>query len=190
MEEIILTSRNCYEGLDTLEDVWIIDSYGNLASNQDIDPDSIRYCSDAWDDEKAYFISFINNEIKLKERETGSTVVDVVMAGTVGLWNGTTIGGKTIYVGSLHKIFSFDVDEIDIAVDKSSREIIWLGYHHDGTHAMKLYLITEDELESLGLLEDYHREGESAISDVEFYEKVLDRLYPVTLDEGNNYFRI
>lgn len=65
----------------------------------------------------------------------------LILAGTVGRWNGNFNGGAIIDVDDLGGFG--DVDDIEITVDNGN--VFWNGIHHDGTHIMQLFTIPEDE---------------------------------------------
>lgn len=64
----------------------------------------------------------------------------LVMAGTVGRWNGNFGGGTVIDVDDLLGIE--DVDSVRLISDNGN--IVWEGSHHDGTHSMGLYTVPND----------------------------------------------
>ena len=64
----------------------------------------------------------------------------LIMAGTVGRWNGNFSGGTVIDVDDLLGIE--DVDSVRLINDNGN--IVWEGSHHDGTHSMGLYTVPND----------------------------------------------
>ena len=86
----------------------------------------------AWDD----YTNVIVPEIKSQCRQD-----ILVMAGTVGRWNGNYNGGAVIDVDDLPS-FGGDVDYVELEEDDGN--VLWLGIHHDGTHTMQLFTIPED----------------------------------------------
>ena len=76
----------------------------------------------------------------------------LIMAGTVGRWNGHSAGGKVMDVDDL---FGFgDIDEVEIKADDKN-QLVWYGHHHDGTHAMGLYTIPDDEISRKKIVKDF-----------------------------------
>lgn len=124
----------------------------------------------------------------------------LIMAGTVGRWNGNSKGGTVIDVDNL---LSFgDVDEVSI--EEENGQLIWKGSHHDGTHYMGLYTIPEDEMsrkkivKDFGIIEwlediyDYRSKEdcmEDALSRLDDVESLKDCLSIEDYSKANEYFK-
>lgn len=186
MRNVIITTDYCYEGYDTVEECYVIDTYSNLSDNENIQESSIEWSSETWDDEKDYFKSFIEDEIKKKEKSSGSNVVALGQIGRVGLWNGSPTGGRVYDTDQIKKLLEMDVDTIEVTVDENN--IITIeGHHHDGTHRMNIYLITEKELKKTKILDVYEDEGIEGLNDVSIIQKIYDNLETLKL-KGTNYY--
>lgn len=96
------------------------------------------------------FNGLINSEIKKYEKRYKSKVILVLVAGRLGLWNGNPFGGKLVHPSRVLSTFS-SCDTIEIVKNTVNGELTLLGYHHDGTHNMKMYLISESRAERFGI---------------------------------------
>ena len=95
-----------------------------------------------WTDEEIYFNDFIAHKIKAYEKQYRTNVVALAIVGRLGLWNGSPVGGKMIgkYASPFDPFRSVDALEVDVDEDNV---ITILGHHHDGTHEMHIYPLTE-----------------------------------------------
>lgn len=124
----------------------------------------------------------------------------LIMAGTVGRWNGNSKGGTVIDVDNL--LGFGDVDEVSI--EEENGQLIWKGSHHDGTHYMGLYTIPEDEMsrkkivKDFGIIEwlediyDYRSKEdcmEDALSRLDDVESLKDCLSIEDYSKANEYFK-
>lgn len=124
----------------------------------------------------------------------------LILAGTVGRWNGDFNGGKVIDVDDLLSIGN--VDRIDIIEDNN--QLFWKGYHHDGHHTMGLFTIPNDEIsrkkivKDLGILDwlkemyDYDTDEdamEDGLSRLDSPEDLNDILSPEDYAKANEYFK-
>lgn len=124
----------------------------------------------------------------------------LIMAGTVGRWNGNSKGGTVIDVDNL--LGFGDVDEVSI--EEENGQLIWKGSHHDGTHYMGLYTIPEDEMsrkkivKDFGIMEwlediyDYRSKEdcmEDALSRLDDVESLKDCLSVEDYSKANEYFK-
>ena len=124
----------------------------------------------------------------------------LILAGTVGRWNGDFNGGKVIDVDDLLSIGN--VDRIDIVEDNN--QLFWKGYHHDGHHTMGLFTIPNDEIsrkkivKDLGIVDwlkemyDYDTEEEAiedGLSRLDSPEDLNDILSPEDYAKANEYFK-
>lgn len=124
----------------------------------------------------------------------------LILAGTVGRWNGDFNGGKVIDVDDLLSVGN--VDRIDIVEDNN--QLFWKGYHHDGHHTMGLFTIPNDEIsrkkivKDLGIVDwlkemyDYDTEEEAiedGLSRLDSPEDLNDILSPEDYAKANEYFK-
>lgn len=109
---------------------------------------------EAWDEMKETFESVedaIGGLIKRFEEEKGEEVLSLVLAGSVGRWDGTRIGGKEVKAGEV--LESSNYDDLEVYFN-TARELELRFMHHDGSHYMNLYPMTLTRLNKLGLDED------------------------------------
>ena len=72
-----------------------------------------------------------------------------------------------------------NVDNIEVNIE-DNKTITILGHHHDGTHQMNIYFLTENKLNKIGYeLDDYR-----------FYEKIYNNYSPIKLPKKNNYYNV
>jgi len=186
MEEILMSTYNCYKGYDNKNKCYIVDNYPNLNSNENIDKSTIEFDNDAWNDEKEYFIDFIKDEIAKYEKRYKTNVIGVALIGTVGLWTGNHFGGKVYSVSSINTILNSNVDDIEVVIDRHSRVISIRFIHHDGTHRMKIYFITNGKLKKAKLQCQNVMELNNP-DDLRVLRMVLT---PIILSKNNKYFNI
>lgn len=60
--------------------------------------------------------------------------------GSVGVWNGTFVGGKKI--NNYEDVFSVDCDDIRVYAE-SDGTLTFSYHHHDGSHYMNLYILSD-----------------------------------------------
>lgn len=124
----------------------------------------------------------------------------LIMAGTVGRWNGTSDGGTVIDVNDLYGFG--DVDEVEIV--EENNQLIWRGHHHDGTHEMALYTIPDDEIsrkkiiKDMGILDwlkdmyqwaDEEDAVEDALARLDSVSDLSDALAPEDYAKAKDYFK-
>jgi hypothetical protein len=137
--QTIMSTEQCQEAYNTESDSWVA---GNAFTEEEgFDMSTVTYSESGWDDEKVYFMEYLEAQIKAYEKRFHTTVKKVAMAGRVGRWNGTFVGGKFIELSAnpLEEMGKVD----DIKVQVTEEELIQVsGYHHDGTNRMNLYFLT------------------------------------------------
>ncbi len=84
---------------------------------------------------------FYENIQPMIEKQTYKNIV--LMAGTVGKWDGDIEGGKAVDVHELYD-GDWDIEKIEI-IENDEGHLVWRGYHHDGTHRMYLYAVPKEE---------------------------------------------
>ena len=173
----IINSENYCEGYDEKEKCYIEGSYEELYNNENVDNSTIGWDYSTWEEEKQYFNDCIYSLKKQYEKRYNTTVEEVVLCGKLGLWHSSPVGGKNILSNNLILDNIGDVDDIEVNIEDDGTITI-LGYHHDGTHQMNIYFLTENKLNKIGYeLDDYR-----------FYEKIHDICKPVKLPKKNNYY--
>lgn len=75
----------------------------------------------------------------------------LVLAGSVGSWDGTYNGGIVIDVDNL---LTFDNGDYDVELVEDSGKLIWVMKHHDGTHYMQLFTVPDDEESRIKIVKD------------------------------------
>ena len=180
----ILSSEDCYEGYDKKNEEWLGGSYSFLKEEN---CENIEFSQDQWEQDYEYFKEFLDDSIKNFEKRFKTEVLEVALCGKVGLWNFSPIGGMIV---EDYLVFNFgeSIDMIDVIVEEDS-SIIIKGHHHDGTHSMGIYFITNAVLKGTGYKGAYEREGASAL-DANFFEKLYEKRKPLKLEKNNNYFRL
>lgn len=176
---IILSTETCYEAYNILEGAWVIGS--DFTEEEGFDLNTVDWSWQAWEDEKDYFKSFLDEEIKKYEKRYNTTVEYIALAGRVGLWNGSPVGGRMIYRDENPLEYMGDVDSIEISIGED-RVITLLGHHHDGTHEMHIYFITENKVKQL-----INDDGQWDYRD---FEKIYEEFSPLKLTKKNQYFRV
>lgn len=109
--------------------------------------DSERFMDDTgdWEIVDVAIDEVVQSLEKFRERfeMRHNTIVCIVLAGLVGTWRGTFRGGKV--VSSFREIFQVFSGCHFVKMFVEDKEICIEGAHHDGTHRMKLYFITENK---------------------------------------------
>lgn len=132
--------------------------------------------------EMDYFTEFINSLKTAHEKRYGTQIVSIVMAGIVGTWRGQFIGGK---VQSMDYPLSMEVDSLEVVVE-DDRSLLIKGIHHDGTHLMNLYLLTENQLKKANCYAAYQYGG----WDSDDFKNIYLKCNPVKLPKNNNYYTV
>ena len=185
MSKILLSTEFSYEGYSENEESWVIGTYAELSEMEDVKENSIEWNSNNWYDEVSYFTEYLEFEIDRKSKETGSELVLVALAGSVGVWKGKFTGGK--FIENVNKILEMDVDDIEVKCGGIGEPIEVCGYHHDGTHYFNIYLVTLKEIEQLGLKEDYE---ENNLDELKTLTRFVKELEPLKLRSDQDYFNI
>ncbi|AJD93266.1 hypothetical protein JMA_39480 (plasmid) [Jeotgalibacillus malaysiensis] len=144
--EILVSSANCEEAFSPSEGHWVMG--GNLAMEPDVDPETIRFSEEAWNDEKMYFMEKIQEAIQAHEKRYKTNIVKISLTGKLGLWNGNPVAGNLFNPNEnpLEKMGNVDEISVERAEDGT---ITILGHHHDGTHRMHVYLLSEKRLDAI-----------------------------------------
>ena len=157
-------------------------SYAELenAIGSEIKEGSIQWSHHAWEDEKGYFNSFLQEAIQNYEKRYRTTVSEVVLAGTVGLWNGSPVGGRIVNMN--HSILEQlgDVDVTEVYADTDGA-ITLHGLHHDGMHRMQIYLLTERKFSAY--MNHWHESPE-------FFEAICKQEKPLSIHMAKGYFSV
>lgn len=134
-----------------------------------------------WEAEKSYFMDYLQKEIESYERRYNTSVRYICLAGRVGRWNGTFVGGRQLNYDNNPLECMGNVDDITVSID-DNRFIDIRGHHHDGTHVMNIYLISD------GLYEKWDAKG--YMDTPEFYEWLVDNRKPLRLKKKNDYYNV
>ena len=182
-EKIIMTTDDCYEGRDINEDCYLVDTYEALYDNEDIDNDSIQWSSQIWEECLMHFNDILEFEKSKFEKRYKTQVLELALCGKVGRWNGNVVGGKI--VNFTNPVSMGEVDSIDITMEED-RTIFINGHHHDGTHSMALYFLTESSMKRAGIFSKYDNEG-TKYFDYEDFEAIYNNLNPIKLSKNNEH---
>lgn len=175
----IINSENYYQGYDKKEECYIGGSYEDLYDNDNIDNNSIEWDYSTWEEEKKYFDNCIYSLKEQYEKRYNTTVEKIVLCGKVGLWHSSPVGGKNVTETRSILDNIGEVDNIEVIIEDNGTITI-LGYHHDGTHKMNIYFLTENKLNKIGYdLNDYRA-----------YEKIYNTYTPIKLSKKNKFFNI
>lgn len=178
---LILSSENCYEGIDLNGDI-VYGDYNYLSKE---DANEITFSETAWDDEINYFKEFLEVAKKKYEERYNVVVEEVALCGKVGLWNRSPIGGCIL--SNLNPM-CIDADSIDVFVN-SEQDITIEYHHHDGTHIMGVYFVTDSTLIKTGYKKQYDIEGVKAL-DSNFFENLYNIKSPLKISKNNSFYKI
>ena len=134
-----------------------------------------------WESEKSYFMEFLEAEIKHYEAVHRTQVSHVCLAGTVGRWNGRFTGGKHLPFDSNPLDCLGNIYDVTVSIDEQ-RVIDIRCTHHDGTHVMNIYIISDS------LYERWDRNGR--FDTPEFYAWLIENRRPVRLRKANKFYNI
>ena len=180
----IISTEECYEGRDVKEDSFFVSTYSDLFDNPDIDNDSIEWSFNAWKDELYYFNEILKFEKEKFEKRYKTEVLELVLCGKLGLWNGSPVGGKL--VDFKNPISMDNVDSIDVATEED-KTIVISGHHHDGSHHMCLYFLTASAMKRAGIFNTYKNCGARCF-DADDYEAIYEHLNPIKLSKDNIHY--
>ena len=178
----IISSESHYIGEQKSTGESIVGEYSTLEELGCVD---IQYFNMDWEDEVDYFKSFLSECIEKYEKQYNTTVLEVALCGTVGLWNGKFVGGK-ITTNNNVLASSNSIESIEVFVN-DNKEINIQFNHHDGSHSMGIYFITRNTLKKTGYLSSYNEYGDRAL-DADFFEKLYEAKLPLKLPKNNQYY--
>lgn len=135
-----------------------------------------------WEAEKEYFKEFLDNAIKAYERRYNTMVRHICLAGTVGRWNGNFTGGRHLDYNDNPIEYMGNVDDITVHVNVDTKVIEILGHHHDATHCMNIYIISDS------LYEKWDNKGN--FDTPEFYEWLVKNRVPLRIPNKNRYYTV
>lgn len=179
----IISTRECYEGKNMNEEWYEIGPFSELYDSPEIDTDTIAFSSEAWDSEIDFFNNVLAFEKNKYEKRYKTDVLELVLCGKVGLWNGSCVGGKLVSFDN--PISMGDVDDIEVTMDED-RTLVVSGHHHDGSHHMFLYFLTESSMKKAGIFNTYEYYGADNFT-ADDYEAIFDKLNPVKLSKNNEH---
>lgn len=181
---IIVSTEKCYDGYDKKKDEWIGGDYLSLVYAE---CENIEFSQTQWESEMEYFEEFLKENVKSFEKRFNTQVLEIALCGKVGLWNHSPIGGKVVEDFNVFNLGN-SVESIDVSVE-DDRTITVQGHHHDGTHNMGIYFITDSVLKDTGYKGAYEREGKSSL-DANFFEKLHEKRKPLKLSKNDGYFKL
>lgn len=179
----IISTRECYEGFNNDTDCWEGGSYSELSENTEIDANTIEWSNHLWDAEKIHFNDILEFEKNKYEKRYKTEVLELVLCGRVGRWSGSPIGGKVVNFNN--PLDMGNVDDIDATLEED-RTIFINGHHHDGSHHMALYFLTESAMKRAGIFGTYEYYGTDGFTADDF-ESIYNNLNPVKLSKNNEY---
>lgn len=165
----IFTTEGCFRAYSEKDDCFMTGDASGLLEMESIDSSTLEWCQDTYENEMSYFMSFMNAMIEAYEKRYRTTVVNIALAGRIGLWNENPIGGKIINATGNPLEHMGRVDTVEVEVDEEGLITI-NGHHHDGTHRMNIFLLTENKLKKVS--PNFLEYGEFDVEDIEsIYEK-------------------
>ena len=94
--------------------------------------------------EKDSMEEVVRNSIESYEKRY-KTNVEMFMIGTLGLWDGTKLGGRM--VKNINDLLVYGYDDYIVTVEDNKMNF---GFnHHDGTHNMTLYVLPTNKFDEL-----------------------------------------
>lgn len=178
----IISTRECYEAFNNKENAWVI---GNgFTEEEGFDMDSISWSETGWSDEKSYFMEYLDDQIKAYEKRYKTTVQKIALVGHVGRWNGSFVGGRMLETDDNPLEKMGDVDDVEVSVLENNM-IQVSGHHHDATHRMNIYFLTENKLNQVD------KDWNSSYFDFDYshFEFIYENFKPLALTKrGRSYF--
>lgn len=175
----IMSTEHCQRAYNMEEQCWEV---GNDFTEEDgFDLSTVSWSEDAWNDEKEYFSSFLNAQIKEFEKRYNTKVESLSLAGRAGRWDGSVTTGRLIQVSQNPLECLGDVDDVEVVVLEDDT-IQLVGRHHDGKHQMNLYFLTARKLREL-------KSDKTAIYSDSRYQYIHENFKPLKLTKaGREYF--
>lgn len=134
---------------------------------------------DNHDTAKSYFGEFIMEAVRTYEKRYNTNVSYIALAGTVGLWNGSPVGGRVLNYDQNPIECMGKVDSIEVVVDEND-SILLKGYHHDGVHNMHIYIVADNTVEKL--------ETKDLWDTPEGYEWLVKNRKPLKLYKSSRFY--
>lgn len=144
--------------------------------------DDISWDDHLWQTDKQHFYDFLQAEIEHYEKVHRTQVYHICLAGKVGRWNGNFVGGRALNYNDNPLECLGDVTDIDVDVMHNDRRIRITGYHHDGSHAMNIYIIP-DSLHTRWDNKGYY-------DTPEFYAWLVENRKPLRLRKANTFYKV
>lgn len=180
LKETMILTTDIYEGYHEKDQVWWTGDYQSLMDEPGIDNDTIQPSEGGWSDESAYFMEFMKKALENFEKKQRRKVRMLALVGQVGTWQGSRTGGKLFHTDMNPLTEMGSVDSVEVYL--SDEGIIELrGHHHDGTHRMKLYVVTAKEYSSL--MKEYGGDG-----DPDLYKYLDEKGTLLLSDYAEGYF--
>lgn len=119
----------------------------------------------------------IKQQVIRQDKINGESI-HIILAGSIGLWDGTRQGGKHVKLGDV--LESSNYDDLEVYLNDNN-ELVFKFMHHDGSHYMNLYALSEEQLEGTGMNSD-----DEETWDGQDYINVIERFEPVKADDQFN----
>ncbi|MDX5853611.1 hypothetical protein SIM22_05770 [Bacillus cereus group sp. BfR-BA-01363] len=177
----ILSTVDCQEAYNKVEDAWLIGK--DFKEEDGFDMNTIEWSEFAWNEMKQNFMDYLQTEIERYEKRYKTNVERIALVGHVGRWNGSFVGGRMLSCDENPLECMGNVDNIDVSVDEDGSLFI-SGHHHDGSHAMQIYFLSENKLNKLD------REWDAGWFDFDanHFEQVYNDFKPLKLTKSGRAF--
>lgn len=142
----IMSTEHCLTAYNMEEKCWEVGN--DFTEEEGFDLSTVKWCADAWKDEKEYFSSFLNAQIKDFEKRHHTKVESLSITGRAERWDGRVTTGRLIQVNQNPLEYLGDVNDVEVKVLEDDTIQLW-GRHNDGTHQMNLYFLTARKLREL-----------------------------------------
>ena len=153
---------------------YIFRTDGYEVSEEELDLGLIQM---AIEEDIEYTAKELHQLVERFENRYRTTVRAIALGGLVGTWRGHFQGGKMIGDDPEKAFYAFDNCEIiRVGIDEDSL-VEFESIHHDGKHRMNLYVLTNNQLQKMGLSDDF------SLWDYSEYETLVDEGSPAKADK-------
>lgn len=178
-----LIGDNNYMGYNPELDDFEYGTYEELIEHQCT---NISFDLEEYESDIDNFMDYLQKMVKRYEKREKTDVLEVVFCGNFNTWNKHCYAGRVVDINDSNTLFSPDCSTTAY-VEKDTNEIIVKFAHHDDTHYMNLYFITEPVLKELKCKDDYDYFGTDAFDGV-FFNNLHKTQSPLHfIDYDNNY---
>src|SRR5699024_10513198 len=114
MVKTLINSDNFFMGMNVENDELVLGGI-ELYNDPNIDLKTIEFDTCSWVDEKSYFFNgFLNDVIGQYESRYKTTITNIALIGSVGVWTGNHTGGIIFDVNTNPIDMMGEVDDIEI----------------------------------------------------------------------------